>query len=133
MDIKKLTTLVLCLLSVVLSAQTLKPFKAANGKYGYQDETEKEVITPKYESAREFSEGFAPVKLNDKWGFINKTGKEVVPMKYDNIDFYGFKDGLAVVQLNKKSGVIDKTGKEIVPIKYTYVFFKDSVTRVGSC
>jgi hypothetical protein len=55
-----------------------------NGKYGYVDESGREVVPPKYDNTWKFIGGFATVKLGDKYGFIDKTGKEVVPPKYEN-------------------------------------------------
>lgn len=41
------------------------------------------IIEPKFEDARKFENGRAPVKVNGKWGLIDKTGKWVVEAKYD--------------------------------------------------
>jgi hypothetical protein len=71
-----------------------------NRKYGFIDKTGKEIVTPMYDEAQFFFEGFAKVKLNGKVGFIDKTGKEIVPPKYDEAQF--FFEGLAFVKLNGK-------------------------------
>lgn len=87
-----------------------------DGKWGFIDETGKEVIPCTYDYAYYFREGFAAVKLNNKYGFIDKTGKEVIPRRYDNnISFY---EGLAAVKIENKWGFVDKTGKEIIPCRY---------------
>ena len=45
----------------------------------YIDKTGKYVINPQFDSAGNFSEGLAPVRIGDdktgKWGCIDKTGK----------------------------------------------------------
>ena len=100
-----------------------------NGKYGYIDETCREVIPLKYDFAYDFSDGFAIVLLNGKYGYINKTGREVVPCKYNWAG--SFSEGLATVQLNRKWGYIDTTGKEVIPLKYDCTWdFKEGLARV---
>jgi serine/threonine protein kinase len=91
-----------------------------NGKWGYIDNTGKEVIPCKYDDAGWPSqEGLIEVALNGKKGFIDNTGKEIISCKYD--DSRRFSEGLASVKLNGKWGYIDKTGKEVVPCKYDYI------------
>ncbi len=87
-----------------------------NGKWGYIDQTGKEVIPCKYEACGDFHKGLAWVELNGKCGYIDKTGKEVIPCKYGVCG--DFHEGLAAVKLNGKWGYIDKTGKEVIPCKY---------------
>ena len=73
----------------------LAPFRdPATGKFGYRDRNGRVVIEPKYDAARDFSEGLAVVNLGagwvkefprpvvprgGKWGFIDKAGRLVVP------------------------------------------------------
>ena len=63
------------------------PFKVyLNGKWGFIDETGREICPCKYETIGGFEEGFAHVELNGKWGYIDETGREVVPCKYNWVD-----------------------------------------------
>lgn len=41
------------------------------------------IVTPQYEDAGNFSDGYAPVKLNGKWGYINESGAMVIQPRYD--------------------------------------------------
>ena len=41
-----------------------------NAKYGFIDQTGKEVIPCKYDGASNFSEGLAAVSLEDGWGYM---------------------------------------------------------------
>lgn len=92
-----------------------------------------EIVPPKYDEVRDFSDGLAAVKVAAgewsngeapvtiyKWGFIDKTGRKVVPPKYSSVG--NFSDGLAAVGVghypDDKWGFIDKTGKEVVPCNY---------------
>ena len=118
------------------------------GKCCFIDQTGKEVIPAKYDTASNFSEGLAMVgvynsrytNLLGTWynftcGFIDKTGKEVVPCKYDAA--HPFSEGLAAVRVGNDSatwkwGFIDKTGKEVIsPRRYRTVSdFSDGLARV---
>jgi len=107
--------------------------KSANywGKYGFIDQTGKEVIPIQYDTAGDFSEGLAMVGVKNgrgtstyigfeydfDCGFIDKTGKEVIPLQYSSAE--SFSEGLAAVQgENGKWGYIDQTGKVVIPFKY---------------
>lgn len=48
--------------------------KEKNKGFGFYDYDGDEVIEPRYEDAKTFSEGLAPVKLNGKWGYVNRKG-----------------------------------------------------------
>ena len=87
-----------------------------NDKYGFIDETGREVIPCKYNWAEDFNDGLAQVCLNGKWGLVDKTGREVIPLKYNNVCL--FYEGFARVNLSGKWGFIDTTGKEVIPLKY---------------
>ena len=76
-----------------------------NGKIGFVNTSGKEIVPPKYTSAKDFSEGLAVVELNGKFGFINTQGKEVIKPKYE--DALSFSEGLAAVKINGKWGYIE--------------------------
>lgn len=104
-------------LSLIVSEGTYIIYK--NGKAGYAEEkTGKEIVSPQYDKARMFRNGFAIVSKRagyDKLssGVINKSGKEIVPPIYDYIS--DINDGIAIIALNEKFGIMDKTGKKLVP------------------
>lgn len=98
-------------------------------KWGYVDKNFKKVISYKYDDARPFNQGLAPVKTNGKWGFIDKKGKTVIKAQFEDFvvldssySYKVFNDGLAVVQKGGKWGAIDKTGKTIIAFKYAEPF-----------
>ncbi len=100
-----------------------------DGKWGFVDQTGKEVVPLIYDSTENFNDGFARVEKNGKYGFVDKTGKEVVPLIYDSAE--SFNDGLAQVQKDGKYGFVDQTGKEVVPLIYDSVdSFNDGLARV---
>lgn len=99
-----------------LAPAELKIKKGDNGKYGFIDQTGKEVIPCIYDNVWDFSEGLAVVELDEKYGYIDQTGKEIVPCIYDNAG--DFNEGLSFVELDEKYGFIDQTGNVVVPFIY---------------
>ncbi|MEO4052439.1 WG repeat-containing protein [Solibacillus sp. CAU 1738] len=85
-------------------------FLTDNSKIGFINTSGKEIVSPKYTSAKDFSEGLAVVELNGKYGFINTNGKEVIKPKYE--DALSFSEGLAAVKINGKWGYIENPLKK---------------------
>lgn len=56
-------------------SEGLAPAKNSAGKWGYINEKQVWVISPRFQDAKEFSGGKAAVQHNGKWGFINKRGE----------------------------------------------------------
>jgi len=85
-------------------------FGYAYSKYGYIDSTGKVVIQPKFDQAGDFSEDFAPAKVEqkDKFGYINGTGAFAIKPQFS--DAKEFSEGLAAVLLDGKWGYIDRNG-----------------------
>lgn len=84
-----------------------------NEKWGFIDESFKEVIPCQWEGVWDFSEGLAAVQDADcMWGFINKQGEVAIPCQY--IDIEPFRRGFAKVQDTDGNWIkIDKTGKVV--------------------
>ena len=89
-------------------------------KWGFIDESGKEVIPRIYSDVSSFSEGLAAVqkggKKNGQWGFIDKSGNVVIPFKYNYS--HSFAEGLAAVRTGGYWGYIDIFGNEIISPKY---------------
>ena len=87
-------------------------FYTHNGKVGFLNKNGNIVIQPLYESALDFTNGYASVAryINGKlkWGCINKDGIQTVPFIYD--DAFHFENGIALVELEGKIGLIDTYG-----------------------
>ena len=99
-----------------------------DGKYGYLNQSGKEIISCKFECALNFSEGLAAVKENSKWGFINKKGDYVISNIYDSetASFFHegdivFSKGFARVILNGKAIFINTKGNKIKDCPYERV------------
>ena len=89
---------------------------------GFVNKQGKEIVKSKYNSSRNFSNGFAAICLNGKWGFVDKTGKETVKPTYDAVE--NFKGSKAKVTLKGKSFYIDTKGKIIEEKKTTAAITK---------
>ncbi len=88
-----------------------------SARYGFINEKGKWVITPQFNTADQFSEGKARVRLNDKWGYINKKGEFIITPQF-NLCF-SFNEGLAAACLkNNLWGLIDSTGKFVLQPAY---------------
>ncbi|HEY9719537.1 MAG TPA: WG repeat-containing protein [Trichormus sp.] len=99
---------------------------------GYIDKRGKFVITPKFETAEDFSEGLAAVFVHSRWEYIDRTGKVVIQMPDDCSDAGSFSEGYAAVAMGgeknasepygirqgAKWGFIDKSGKMIIPPQF---------------
>jgi hypothetical protein len=114
---EKIVLLIFIMISgLMLKAQIIPFYSAANDRYGFKDTKGKVIVEPKYDLAYSPEEGMATVRLNGKYGFIDLEGKEIVPPKYDNT--WKFIGGFAAVKLGDKYGFIDKNGKEIIVPEY---------------
>lgn len=106
--IKRFFTTILCLTLIV----TMIPLKVFANEFSYS-----EIIEPKYDEVRSFSDELAAVMQNNKWGYIDTKGNVVIDFKYDMA--YSFSENKAVVGIEEKSndeikmnwGIIDRSGK----------------------
>jgi hypothetical protein len=122
MKLKKIITIsaIVAIFATNASAQ-LEAFTGDNGKLGFKNESNKVVISPKYDNSNDgFNEGLSCVELDGKFGFIDTVGQTIIPLKYDYCR--KFSDGLALVKLGEKYGFIDKSGQVAIPIIYNYAY-----------
>lgn len=96
-----------------------------NGKWGYIDENNVEVITPQYDDAFPFyEENFAIVKLNEQWSGIDKNGVAILQYEYEEFEpFYNdyFYGPAFRIKNNGKYGYIDAYGDVVIPLVYDYI------------
>lgn len=88
----------------------LHPVKVS-GRYGYADENNQVVITPKYDRAKPFSCDRAKVCAKGKYGFIDRAGNEVIQLVYDKAN--DFQGETTEVVFNGESLIIDINGRTI--------------------
>lgn len=107
---KRLFTIIMSLTLII----TMIPSKVSANEFSYS-----EIIAPKYDEVRSFSDDLAAVMQNEKWGYIDVKGNTVIEFKYDMA--YSFSENKAVVGIEEKDidsegktmywGVIDRDGK----------------------
>ncbi len=84
------------------------------------------VIEPRFESARDFAEDLAAVRIGGLWGFIDRDGTTVIAPKFDEAQ--SFREGLAAVRVNDEWGFVDKSGQIVIAPKFEEVeAFSDSM------
>lgn len=72
-----------------------------------------------YDGAKSFTNGLAPVMLNNKWGAIDSSGKLVIDYKYQLLET--FSDSLAAFQDGNLWGFINSRADTLVVAKYSNV------------
>jgi hypothetical protein len=99
-----------------------------NEKYGFIDENLQVIIEPKFTWVREFSEGYAPVKLvneNNKnaYAIIDKSGEYIIkPFESDYEVYFGnFVGGLNTMSSygsegSSEYGLFNDKGKILIPL-----------------
>ena len=102
------------------------------GRWGFVDETGKQVIESRFNLAKRFSEGLAAIILSDQEstsgqvGYIDHTGRIVIPPQFSQggaVSDFAFSEGVAaVVRLDGKWGYIDKAGKFTIAPQFNYAF-----------
>lgn len=86
-------------------------------KWGYLDENNKVAITPQFDEALPFTNGFAIVmnwdkKNHKKFGYIRKDAKKLTDIIYDEAYPFG-KTGIANAKKQGMSVFIDRNGAEV--------------------
>jgi WG containing repeat len=85
-------------------------------KFAYIDKTGRMITSRRFDSARDFSEGVAPVRIGDAWGFIDKTGAVAIAPKFENVE--RFSSGLSKVLVNGSYGFIGRIGAIAIPPQF---------------
>ena len=77
---------------------------------GYIDlDTQRMVISRRFQKALQFREGLASVRIKGQYGFIDVSGREAIKPQFDAAG--KFYHGLAEVVVEAKAGVIGRDGK----------------------
>ncbi len=93
-------------------------------KYGYlnmSDSTNNHKCTDlKFDSAYDFCNGMARVKIGNKYGFISSTNPNemAIPCIFDEAENFGYPHPYAVVKFEGKYGMIDKKGNYVIEPKF---------------
>lgn len=85
-------------------------------KYGYFNNTLRQVIEFSYDNASSFKDGLAIVSVNGKWGVINSHGEYVIYPIFEYLT--EFSDGVAIAKVGNKYGCINTNGSWILEPRY---------------
>lgn len=81
--------------------------------WGYIDTLGQWIITPRFDEAKDFSEGLAGVNIGGLWGYIDHSGYIAIQPQYS--DIYEFSEGLAgVFDSERIFQYIDKNGAVVI-------------------
>ena len=102
-----------------------------NGKFGYINETMKEVIPCIYDKADAFMHGIAIVENGGKFGALNTKGELVIPFDYLILaDLSMFGPTLLMAIKERLWGVINKKNQVVVPFEYDEVMTMGGIVTV---
>ncbi len=96
---------------ISLSQNILIPLKNLNDKFGFIDTLGNWKISPQFDDASLFSEGFASVCKNDSCYYINKEGNKTFANNFEETENY--KDGIAIVKKDNLCFLINRSGQLI--------------------
>lgn len=100
-----------------------------NGKWGFRDLQNREVIPPRYDEIFLFHEGLACFEIRGEFGYIDQKGQVVIEPKYECA--MSFSEGLASVTLDGKCGYINKSGEVVIDYAYdAATAFQDGYARI---
>jgi hypothetical protein len=99
-------------------------------KFALIDKSGSIITRERYDHAKDFSEGLAPVRVKEKWGYIDKAGRMVIAPKFAEAE--PFSDGLARVNQGNLFGYIDSSGAFVIPPQFKRADdFSDGLAAVG--
>jgi len=99
-------------------------------KFTYIDKTGRVITQDRFDYARDFSEGLAPVRIGREWGFIDRTAALVVKPQFE--DANPFSSGLARIREHGLYGYADKSGSIRIAPQYKYAEdFSEGLAVVG--
>jgi hypothetical protein len=100
-------------------------------KFAYTDASGRIITEQRFDAARDFSEGLAPVRVDKFWGYIDKSGKSIILPRFD--DAQPFSEGLARVREHDRWGYIDKSGVYVIRPAFEYAEeFHEGLAVVGN-
>ncbi|MGD0486542.1 MAG: WG repeat-containing protein [Syntrophorhabdales bacterium] len=100
--------------------------------YGYIDKIGNTAIECRFDDARDFASGVAPVRQGDRWALIDAQGTIKTPYKFEWVGRRN--EGLASAMADGKWGFVDVSGTFVVPPRYASVYgFSEGLAAVKDC
>lgn len=126
MKVKAIVALAAALcVTLVAPAQDFKPVKDKDSKkFGYQDKSKNWVISPQFDKAKRFIDGYAIVEVQGLEGLIGTNGEWVLKPEYSSIgkfDKLGLCELMVKVDRTKFYGLADASGRIVLPPVYQSV------------
>ncbi len=81
-------------------------------RYSFIDKEGKPVSNLRFDDAKDFSEGLAPVRIGHNWGYVDRNGQIAIEPQFENAEL--FSEGLAAVRHDGKVGFIDSSGSYVI-------------------
>lgn len=99
-------------------------------KFTYIDKSGSLITEQRFDNARDFSEGLAPVQIGQLWGFVNRDGTLAISPRFE--DAYPFHSGRARIRVGEKYGYVGKSGETVIPAQLELAEdFSDGLAVVG--
>lgn len=100
------------------SSETLHPV-LLNAEWGFMNQSGSIIITPQFETARDFKNGFAAIRNNQSWGFVNESTRQIaIAPSFNSVGDFDA-NGLAPAQvLGQSYGFIDQGGNFVIPAQF---------------
>jgi hypothetical protein len=93
------------LVSILRMTEGFAPAATAPNKWGYLHKASGEYLWQgRFEAARSFAHGLAPVKMGGKWGYIDRAGRLAVQPAYEAA--FPFRGAYAVIRQGGKRGFL---------------------------
>jgi hypothetical protein len=87
-------------------------FSIVEGKYGFMNKKGQPVVPCIYDSASNYCENLAAVKIYNKWGFVDAKGKLIIKPIYEKSG--NFSEGLCMVKRDSFYGFINTAGAMVI-------------------
>src|SRR3954469_11436052 len=114
------STLILLCISILLMAckEHRGDFRFSKAMEKFKSGNAQSLPSRTFLWAGDFSEGFAPVKINEKFGYIDTSGGIVMEPRYSVAG--GFSENRAPVLFEGKWGYLDVTGNMRIEARYDW-------------
>jgi hypothetical protein len=99
-------------------------------KFTFIDKNGNVISAARFDGAKAFSEGLAPVQVGSLWGYIDKDGAMAISPQFD--DAMSFSDGVAAVRQSGLYGYINKSGVLVIHAQFKQASdFHEGLAYVG--
>lgn len=91
--------------------------KRGKEKWGFASTDGSWTVPPVFDYVKSFSEGLAPVRIDNSWGYIDESGELVINASFEDASL--FMQGLASVKIKGLYGCINRFGEQLIKPKYS--------------